>query len=238
VSRSAPQRLYPTGGTLPRRGRWRWPSPGEAAWLLGATLFCVLASWATAHSLFPGEQALERWLQHHQYPSVLGYEEFADQVGARRTLYILTAMGVVAFLSLRRWQLLALVVAAPLLTLVGHLLKVIIRRPRPDVSQVVDIREPTTGFSFPSGHSLQAAIIGVVVIILVQHLFTGRLRRVLQAGAVWLTVTVGWERVFDGVHWPTDVVGGFLLGTLLVTATWRGIQAASGRMEARPKVDG
>jgi undecaprenyl-diphosphatase len=112
---------------------------------------------------------------------------------------------------------------------VGHLLKVVVRRPRPDIAQVIDIREPTTGFSFPSGHSLQAAIIGVVAIIVVQQLFTGRLRRVLQLGAIWLTITVGWERVFDGVHWPTDVAGGFLLGTLLVSATWRGLSELTRR---------
>jgi membrane-associated phospholipid phosphatase len=206
----------------------------EAWWIVGAVLFAMLTAWASAHSLFPGEQELARWLQRHQYPTVLGYEEFADIVGARITLYVLSAFGLALFLVLRRWQLLALVAAAPLLTLAGHLLKVVIQRPRPDIWQVIDIREPTTGYSFPSGHSLQAAIIGVVAIILVQQLFTGRLRRFLQAGAVWLTVTVGWERVFDGVHWPTDVAGGFLLGTLLVTATWRGITVvAAGRSATR-----
>jgi undecaprenyl-diphosphatase len=214
----------------------KWParlrdlSRGELLWFLGAAIFGVLTAWASAHSLFPGEQELARWLQDHQYPTLLGYEEFADLVGARITLYVLTAVGVGLFLALRRWQLLALVIAAPLLTLFGHLVKILIQRPRPGLSQVIDIREPTTGFSFPSGHSLQAAIIGVTAIIVVQHLFTGRFRRILQAGAVWLTVTVGWERVFDGVHWPTDVVGGFLLGTLLVTATWRAIGLARRRL--------
>jgi undecaprenyl-diphosphatase len=187
------------------------------------------------HSLFPGEQPLARWFQHHRYQTLLGYEEFADLVGARITLYALTAVGVALFLALRRWQLLALVIIAPLLTVVGHLMKIIVQRPRPGVSQVVDIREPTTGFSFPSGHSLQAAIIGIVAIIVIQNLFSGRLRRVLQAGAVWLTVTVGWERVFDGVHWPTDVVGGFLLGVLLATAAWRGIVLANRRWFATPR---
>jgi undecaprenyl-diphosphatase len=204
----------------------------EALWVVGAIIFATLSAWAAAHSLFPGEQDLAQWLQRRQYPSVLGYEEFADLVGARITLYVLTGVGVALFLALRRWQLLALVTAAPLLTIIGHLMKVMVRRPRPDITQVIDIREPTTGFSFPSGHSLQAAIIGVVAIIVVQQLFTGRLRRVLQLGALWLTVTVGWERVFDGVHWPTDVAGGFLLGTLLVTASWRVISVTAERLSA------
>lgn len=218
------------GGSRPPRTWWR---SGLGLWVFGAALFALLTVWASAHSLFPGEQELAKWLQGHQYPKTLGYEEFADLVGARITLYVLTGFGLLLFVTLQRWQLAALVLAAPLLTIAGHLLKIIIRRPRPAISEVIDIREPTTGFSFPSGHSLQAAIIGVVAIILVQQLFTGKFRRFLQLGAVWLTATVGWERVFDGVHWPTDVVGGFLLGTLLVTATWQGLIRASQRLEQR-----
>jgi hypothetical protein len=80
----------------PERPGW------DALWVVGAVIFAILTAWASAHSLFPGEQWLAKWLQSHQYPTVLGYEEFADLVGARITLYVLTALGLVLFLALRR----------------------------------------------------------------------------------------------------------------------------------------
>jgi undecaprenyl-diphosphatase len=208
-------------------------SLGAVAVLVAAALLLGLSIWASFHSLFPGEQELERWLQHHPGVAILGYEEFADQVGARRTLYVLTGIGFVLFLALQRWRLLALVLTAPLLTLFGHLLKIIVERPRPALHQVVDIREPTTGFSFPSGHSLQATIVCLVAVIVVQHLFSGRFRRFLQLGAIWLALTVGWERVFDGVHWPTDVVAGGLLGFILIYTTWAVINAVADALQRR-----
>jgi membrane-associated phospholipid phosphatase len=186
-------------------------------------MFGVLTAWASLHTLFPGEQEVARWLQRRDTKALLGYEEFADIIGMRATLYFLSAFGLLGFLVLRKWSLAALVVIAPALTLVGSLVKVSIQRPRPSADQVIALREIRAGYSFPSGHSLQAAIICVVAIIIAQQMLHGRLRLAVQAGAVWLATTIGWERVFDGVHWPTDVVGGFLLGVLATSAAWYGI---------------
>ena len=208
-------------GTEAGRGP-EWFS-GATLWLAGAAVFGLLTAWASLHALFPGEQDVARWLQRQDITGLLGYEEFADIIGMRLTLYVLSGFGLVLFLALRKWNLVALVVAAPLLTLVGSLIKVTIQRPRPTADQVEAIREVRAGFSFPSGHSLQAAIICTVAIIIAQQMLRGRLRRVVQAGAIWLAATVGWERVFDGVHWPTDVFAGLLLGFLVTSAAWYGI---------------
>ena len=202
---------------------WGWVN-GRVLWLAGAAIFGMLTAWASLHTLFPGEQEVARWLQRRRdTPGLLGYEEFADIIGMRATLYFLSAFGLLGFLVLRKWSLAALVVIAPALTLVGVLVKVAIRRPRPSADEVIALREIRSGYSFPSGHSLQAAIICVVAIIIAQQMLHGRLRLAVQAVAVWLATTIGWERVFDGGHWPTDVVGGFLLGVLATSAAWYGI---------------
>lgn len=196
---------------------------GRVLWLGGAVMFGVLTAWASLHTLFPGEQEVTRWLQRRDIPGLLGYEEFADIIGMRATLYFLSAFGLIGFLVLRKWSLAALVVIAPALTLLGSLVKVVIQRPRPSADEVIALREIRAGYSFPSGHSLQAAIICVVAIIIAQQMLHGRFRRAVQLLAVWLATTIGWERVFDGVHWPTDVAGGFLLGVLATSAAWHGI---------------
>ena len=202
--------------------RYAWPFPwnGLGLWCFGAVAFGALAAWASFHTVFPGEIDLSVWLRRHSSMGILGYEEFADVVGARNTLYYLTGIGVLLFVVLRRWNLLLLVTSAPLLALAGLSFKPAIERPRPTAEQVGAITNPASGFSFPSGHSLQAAVVCSVAVIIAQELLTGRVRRVVQGLAIWFALTVGWERVFDGVHWPTDVAGGFLLGMLAVYGTW------------------
>jgi undecaprenyl-diphosphatase len=208
----------------PRR-YWHTFRPALSAWTLAwlacALVFAALSAWAFTHTLFPGEQSLAHWQQNHpHHPPLFSPEMFVDFIGGPMTLGVLTGIGVLLFLVLRRWDLLALVIAAPLLMQFGLLMKIIIRRPRPALDEVIGIRGSATGFSFPSGHTLQATIICVMTIIIAQQLLTGRLRRMVVLGAVWLPAAVGFERVFDGVHWPTDVLGGVLLGVLVTTAVW------------------
>ena len=89
--------------------------------------------------------------------------------------------------------------------------KFLIRRPRPEI---VPALEKAPFASFPSGHSAYAvAAYGFVVFLLVWEL---RLPRWLQwaAGllAAGVVVLIGLSRVYLATHYPTDVVGGFLLG--------------------------
>jgi undecaprenyl-diphosphatase len=189
-------------------------------WAAGAVVFAALAVWARRHALFPGEQALTHWLQEHRLPGELRFEEFADLIGYPTTMIVMAVGGTIVFLALRRWELAALAVVAPMLTRIGPVMKDLVARPRPAANEVPQIREHPGGFSFPSGHSLQASIICAVIIIAAQELLPGRLRRAVQLIAATLALTIGWERVFDGAHWPTDVVAGLLLGTLCTFAAW------------------
>jgi undecaprenyl-diphosphatase len=89
-------------------------------------------------------------------------------------------------------------------------MKDLIDRPRPGiVPRLVDV----SGFSYPSGHSLAAASFYLTISILVsQHLQTTRARIAIFAAAGFIIMLVGLSRVYLGVHYPTDVVGGIALG--------------------------
>jgi hypothetical protein len=67
--------------------------------------------------------------------------------------------------------------------------------------------------SFPSGHaSSSAALAGVLIVIAAMLVRKAVLRRAVYAGAVLLALVVGLDRVLLGRHYPTDVIGGWLLG--------------------------
>lgn len=98
-------------------------------------------------------------------------------------------------------------------------LKEVVRRARPIVADPI---EHAPGFSFPSGHVANAAAIATAMVLLLWP-FLGRRARVAVAdGGLVLVVVTCLDRVFLGVHYPSDVTAGVLFGVGLVTASYLG----------------
>lgn len=89
-------------------------------------------------------------------------------------------------------------------------------RSRPDIALAEFI---VTGPSFPSGHSSMAAVVFLTLGALVARMHRRRRDKAYVMGvAVFLTVLVGVSRAALGVHWATDVLGGWALGIAWSTA--------------------
>ena len=102
--------------------------------------------------------------------------------------------------------------------IVNELLKLLVDRPRPTV--VPHLRTVVTA-SFPSGHAMESAIIYLTLGALLMRVVEGRITKIYCMGmAIFLTFIVGVSRVFLGVHYPTDVVGGWMLGFLWAALTF------------------
>ncbi|MFD3717428.1 phosphatase PAP2 family protein [Streptomyces sp. NPDC058674] len=133
------------------------------------------------------------------------------------TMRLLVALLVVWLLRRRAWRLAAWAsVTAVAGGLIGLLTKVVVERARPHLPDPV---AHAPGFSFPSGHAMTATTSCAVLLLVLLPLVPRAWRPLPWALAVVTVVGVGYTRVALGVHWVSDVVGGWLLGLAVVTAT-------------------
>ncbi len=86
------------------------------------------------------------------------------------------------------------------------LIRDLISRPRPG-----DPLWGADGASFPSGHTTNATVMAALAVVAFWPLLGSAGRRVMAAGAVVAALAVGLSRIAGGVHWPTDVLGGWTL---------------------------
>lgn len=150
------------------------------------------------------------------------FEELARDITAFGGIGVLVLITAVAagFLVLQRKQHMAtyLVIATGGGVFFSTLLKAAFNRARPDL---VPHGQAVYTSSFPSGHSMMSA----VVLLTIGALLAGaqpslRLKTYLLSVAVLMTLLVGLSRVYLGVHWPTDVLAGWMAGAAWALLCW------------------
>jgi undecaprenyl-diphosphatase len=103
-------------------------------------------------------------------------------------------------------------------TLISMLLKQIYARPRPDIVPHLSIVQTS---SFPSGHSMLAAVVYLTLgSLLAVVMPSAKLKVYVLFVAGMLTLFVGASRVYLGVHYPTDVLAGWLAGLVWALVCW------------------
>lgn len=145
-------------------------------------------------------------------------------LGSTTVVSLISVLALVVLLLLRdrrgALQLLLASLGAGILTQVT---KHVVERPRP---QALPHLISASGFSYPSGHTLaSAALYSTISILALRHFRTTKAQATVLAMALSIVILVGATRVYLGVHFPTDVMGGMSLGlgwALLLTGcfTW------------------
>ncbi|WP_172793937.1 phosphatase PAP2 family protein [Pediococcus damnosus] len=116
----------------------------------------------------------------------------------------------------KHYRLLSFAALALLLDTSGNqVIKQLIERPRP-LHKLISIG----GYSFPSGHSTGTTVLlGSIMIIAAVLVKTNWRRWLIYLGSFMGILLIGISRIYLNVHYPTDVLGGFLLGTTIVLLT-------------------
>ncbi|MFD2578597.1 phosphatase PAP2 family protein [Novosphingobium colocasiae] len=202
---------------LPRRG-FRI-DPGKALPLgLACWAGFALVAWAvrTGHAETIDQLGLLFWRDATLAPSGPKWllEAVRDVTGLGgvllRNLFGLAAISALLFLRLRREAVLfALTVASG--WLVNSLVKHLVGRARPEI--VPHLTE-AGGNSFPSGHSFNSAVVYIAMALAFAALSSrAAVRHTVICAALVVSLAIAWTRVWLGVHWPSDVIAGWLGGT-------------------------
>lgn len=95
-----------------------------------------------------------------------------------------------------------------LISFINLILKILIQRPRPNGFNIIN----ETGYSFPSGHSMvSTAFYGLLIYLSYKNIKNKILRRSICIILFFLIVLIGISRIYLGVHYASDVIGGFFL---------------------------
>ena len=219
------------------------------AWLvitLAASVFVVWAFAEITEEVIEGEsrrfdRAVLLWIEGHSPAWLDGPMLLITSLGYYNVVIPLLAVAVL-FFYLRGWKLSAtlLLVSTAGGVLLTTVLKAVFRRARPEV---LETGYDASFYSFPSGHATVAVgFYGALALILAYRL-RGRARWIVAATGILLVLLIGFSRLYLGVHYPTDVLAGYLAAPLWVVSVGavyvallsvRGLRAAeSGRKAER-----
>ena len=203
-------------------------------WGLPLALLALILAWAVM--LLFGAMEFDRGLgillYAGQHPRIAQAARLVTELGGANVVLAASLYGA-ALLVIRRESRSAIIFLA--VTWSGRLLvsmqKDWTARIRPDAQgQLV----PVESFAFPSGHSANATMVWLCLAMLLPR--TERGRALAVWAAVWLAIAVGTSRVVLGVHWPSDVIGGWAFG-LFWTLLWLRLTGV-GDLEPRPALEG
>jgi undecaprenyl-diphosphatase len=194
-------------------GRW-------ILYMLLAAAACI-ALFARFCNYFPGDQPLLEWFQTWRNPAVTGYMEAVSFIG-RSWLIVglagLVVLGLFAF-GRRREGFAATGIVAILL--LSPLLKLLVDRPRPPLD-LAGVANPLGGLGFPSGHAFQSLVLFAFLIFLATILVrTTWIRWSVQVFLVVLILAIGASRVYLNAHWPSDIVGAYIMGGFFLAVLFR-----------------
>jgi undecaprenyl-diphosphatase len=173
--------------------------------------------------LISADKHLERFIVAHRAGWLNWFFIGLSRVGTLGLVWLLIAV-VLAVLWRRPWLLASVVAVDAVADLLAELGKTIVHRHRPFVTQ---LGAKTSTHSFPSGHSATSFACAMVLAAAAP-----RLRVLLYA----LAALIAFSRLYNGDHFPLDVLAGSVLGLLVATALLR-LGAARRRLRPEPQAD-
>ncbi|MEV4559258.1 phosphatase PAP2 family protein [Kitasatospora sp. NPDC049285] len=214
--------------------------PWAAVLAASPAAFGLLAVAVAAHGWAPFgfEQAAVDWCVAHRPAAAETVAKIVTALGTGVFPYLLALTAGVALAAARRhtsvWTAAAALLGPAVCLATGQLARLALMhsfgRPRPPVS---DWATSASGFAFPSGHAFTSALAAGLLAFAATRAYRVPPRTTAALAAAF-TAAVGLSRIYLGVHWPLDVLAGWLLATAWLTLTGALLGARATPRSQRP----
>lgn len=179
---------------------------------IAAISFSMIAYQVRQGVTLPFDRAVLWWIHTHVSSHIAHFVIILTDIGGPAGTVLLTG-SVTVLLWLRRRKYAALVLAAAVggAAVLNLILKYLFERTRPDLwTRLVQ----ESSFSFPSGHAMASSALALAAVVIFWR--TKWRWWVLACGVVY-TFVIGFTRLYLGVHYPTDIIGGWVVSAGWVT---------------------
>ena len=182
--------------------------------------FGMIATLISSHNILAFDSAIISYVQGLETPTLTAIMKFFTFIGSGNAIFVI-AVVVMFFLYMvlhHRSELLFFSIVIIFTSILNQMLKDFFHRARPDFHRLVEIG----GYSFPSGHAMSAmAVYGALAFLLWRHIPTRLGRTILIILSAIMIFMIGISRVYLGVHYPSDIIGGYFASALWLTiAIW------------------
>ncbi len=194
------------------------PRYAIALWLAVLACFVLMAILASANDRFLSDEWLTTRFQDVDSAVVVEPIKGAEgliELPIWPVIALLASIAAVRLLGVRAVPVIVVAAASRFLVTI---IKEIVERPRPS-PDLVDVAHPLSTFSYPSGHAFNAFVLfGLIFYLATCYISDRYVRLGTQVSTLLIIASASLARVHAGLHWPSDIVGGGLLGLLVVSA--------------------
>lgn len=172
----------------------------------------------TTSGVYRLDQLAESWFQHARSPGWTKLFTTFAAIGGTNGMWTIGAI-VTAYLLFRKERASAVYIIVTILggALLNLALKGLFARARPDLTIAI---ASARWYSFPSGHAMGSFIsCGAMSYILMRQPWSWKVKSAGLAAAVTTVILVGLSRVYLGVHWASDIAGGWTAATVWLAST-------------------
>ncbi len=181
-------------------------------------LLCIVVFWEILENIFQNEigqfdNIIYSFVSQHITPMTTTIFKIITNLGGAIVILVVT-LCILLFVKDKKYGI-YVTINLVVITLINQILKNIIQRPRPTEFRIID----EVGYSFPSGHSMVSmAFYGFLIYLTYKNVQNKYLKWISCIILSILIILIGISRIYLGVHYASDVIGGFCfsIGYLII----------------------
>lgn len=172
--------------------------------LTTVTIFTIIAKTVWQNEIIKLDEIIYRYISSWINPIITNIFKIITYFG---TAIPMLAISIIILIKRKNEKYSKyIIINLCLIAIFNQSLKFIFQRPRPNINRLVQ----ENGFSFPSGHSMvSAAFYGLLIYIAYKNIKNEKIRNTVTISLIILIILIGISRIYLGVHYSSDVIGGF-----------------------------